>query len=109
MERLKIGLDLDGVVCNSAPSVVSAIYKHFRPGQSYEKRFGLSAHAEELKIPAETILEFVTSLLVTEEFYQKLKPVRGAKKGVDKLSQIGDIHLLSHRPQTVKDLLMFPI
>jgi len=103
MERLKIGLDLDGVVADSAPAVVSAIYKHFRPGQPYEERFGLSVHAEELKIPVETILEFVTSLLVTEEFYQKLKPVRGAVKGVDKLCRIGEIHLLSHRPQTVKD------
>lgn len=103
MKELNIGLDLDGVICDSAPLIVGAIYNKFAPGRPFKEKYGLEAYLlEELKVPAQEILDVAAQVLTSSEFYQKAKLVEGASQGVLTLKNMGNIlHIVSHRPDTV--------
>ena len=104
MERLNIGIDLDGVIANSAPVILDLICAHFRPGFSFKERgLALDGRVSELGVSVEELLEYVAQLWTQKEFHQQIKPVRGALKGIHALCDKGyGIHVLSHRPETVK-------
>jgi uncharacterized HAD superfamily protein len=102
MERINIGIDLDGVVADSAGFFIPAIYKHFRPGIAFKERFSLESHVKDLAVEVEEILDFVNPLWAEEETHLAIEPVKGAVEGIIALHEKGfKVHLLSHRPETV--------
>jgi|GEM_PF-3787186 len=104
MERLKIGLDLDGVIANSASVILNAICAKFRPGYSFaERRLGLDERVSDLGVKRAELLEYVAELQLEEGYHEKIKVVDGSLEGIGALSQKGfPIYILSHRPETVK-------
>lgn len=107
MERLKIGIDLDGVICDSAPLIIPKIYSRFRPGYQPAKKerfgFDLGGHIDELKASQEEILQYVAEKIwADEQSYQKIRPVDGAVEGIQTLYNQGHrLYVLSNRPETV--------
>jgi len=102
MERLEIGLDLDGIIADSAPVILEAITKKFRPGFSFKERgLGLDERVSDLEVDRDELLEYVAQLQVEEEYHKALKPIEGSLAGIKKLSQRFGVHILFNRPQTV--------
>jgi len=106
MERLAIGIDLDGVICDSASLIIPKLFARFRPGYQPAKKerfgFDLGGHVSELNTTQEELLTFVENILIEVEFHQTVKPVEGALEGIQKFYEQGHrLYVLSNRPETV--------
>lgn len=93
MRRQRVLIDSDGVLSCFAGAVVSLVNQHLKTNHTLEDVNQWDMY-KALSVPGETG-EFFDSVIRQEDFCYDLKPIEGAKEGLEELRRFADIYCVT--------------
>jgi len=102
MQKERLGLDLDEVLADIINPLVIYFNEYYKT--NFKRNQLVKYHLEETwNIKTSECNERVHEFYASEEF-KKIKPIRGAIKGVDYLSKTKELHIITARPdETIEE------
>lgn len=103
MKHLKIGIDIDNVIADSYPHYINAFNKKFGTSVKYEEVYHFYYLEKNVGIEENLVLEFIESIVHSEEFQLQIPPVINALEIIKKWIEQGfSIHYITSRPSDTK-------